>query len=311
MRKWIWVMGITIVFVGLAFVIILNWSGTGFRGKTLWDWLSVLAIPAAVGVGTLWFTVKQAQVINAGNTDNQREAALQIYIDKMSELLLVNNLSQPTEKNEVRGIARVRTLAVLRQLDPARKANVLQFLVEARLLEDGGVVNLGGAKLDFVNLNYAPLYGINLNATNLSHAQLKHTKLGGTSLIGAYFVGANLYEADLCQANLNEAILCRTKLRKGNLSHADLSRADLRWADLNAANLNEANLKGANLRGANLNGVDLNGADLSGANLEWTTLARVDLRGANLSGAKGITDQQLRSVLSLKGATMPDGSKHP
>ena len=57
-------------------------------GKSLWDWLQLLgiiAIPVVVGFGVAWFTTQQGKVSEAENKDNQREAALQAYIDKMSE----------------------------------------------------------------------------------------------------------------------------------------------------------------------------------------------------------------------------------
>src|SRR5713101_9888199 len=60
-------------------------------GKVLWDWLNllgVLAIPAVVGLGAAWYTAQQGKVSERENSDNQRETALQQYIDKMSELLL-------------------------------------------------------------------------------------------------------------------------------------------------------------------------------------------------------------------------------
>ena len=46
--------------------------------KSLWDWLGLLAtlaIPVVVGLGAAWFTMKQAQVSDRENTDNQREKA--------------------------------------------------------------------------------------------------------------------------------------------------------------------------------------------------------------------------------------------
>jgi hypothetical protein len=53
------------------------------------------------------------------------------------------------------------------------------------------------------------------------------------------------------------------------------------------------------LRVADLRWADLRGANLSRADLSWATLiiARV-------------TDEQLAQAKSLKGATMPDGTKH-
>jgi hypothetical protein len=69
--------------------------GTGFAGKTLWDWLQLLAalaIPVVVGFGAAWFAMQQGKVSTAENTDNQRETALQAYIDRISELLLHEKL---------------------------------------------------------------------------------------------------------------------------------------------------------------------------------------------------------------------------
>ena len=68
---------------------------------------------------------------DAENTDNQRETAFQAYIDKMSELLLHEKLRDSTEEDEVRNVARVRTLTVLPRLDGKRKGSVLQFLYES------------------------------------------------------------------------------------------------------------------------------------------------------------------------------------
>jgi len=73
--------------------------------RTLWDWLgllAVLAIPVVVGFGAAWFTAQQGKVSNRENTDNQRETALQAYIDNMSELLLHENLRGSVEDAEVR-----------------------------------------------------------------------------------------------------------------------------------------------------------------------------------------------------------------
>src|SRR6266699_405367 len=67
------------------------------QGKSLWDWLNLLAIfliPAAVGFGTLYFTAQQNKTQDAENEDNQRERALQEYIDKISDLLLKENLRE-------------------------------------------------------------------------------------------------------------------------------------------------------------------------------------------------------------------------
>src|SRR5712692_12092826 len=75
-------------------------------GKNLWDWLQLLIIPAVLVVGgfllnyTTGRNERQANEQRAKTerdiaTDNQREAALQAYIDKISELLMHEHLGEP------------------------------------------------------------------------------------------------------------------------------------------------------------------------------------------------------------------------
>ncbi len=84
----------------------------------------------------------------------------------------------------------------------------------------------------------------------------------------------------------------------------------LHSADFHQANLQNFNLQGANLQGVNLQEADLSGAKLNGVDLSLADLSGADLSRANLTGAN-VTEEQLRTAKSLKGATMPDGSKRP
>ncbi len=344
-----------VLFVGLVVAgYWFKWSWTGFTGqnsstKTFWDWLQllgVLAVPAVIGIGALVFTTKQVQVREAENADNQREEALQAYIDEMLKLLLVNDLRRASDDDEVRKIARVRTLTVLRRLDPGRKASVLQFLQEADLVnKDKCLVELEGVDLSGARLNGIKLDGVSLREANLSGANLNGASLGGTDLSGARLSGAYLNDADLSKADLSEADLSEANLGWGILSGPAGSRillgpSNLSEANLHGARLNGANLRGTNLRGADLSGVQPGGVNLSGANLSDVDLSDVDLSavnlsnanlsnaklsranlpgadlsganlsGANLSRAKGITDEQLGKAKTLEGAVMPDGSEH-
>ena len=78
----------------------VNYTATVTQpSKSLWDWLGLLAalaIPVVVGFGAAWFTAQQGKVSDRENKDNQREAALQAYIDKISELLLKEHLGELT-----------------------------------------------------------------------------------------------------------------------------------------------------------------------------------------------------------------------
>src|SRR6266516_6331897 len=59
--------------------------------------------------------------------DKQREDLLQIYLDRMSELLLDKQLRTSDPKDEVRYIARSRTLTVLSRLDANSKKTLPQI----------------------------------------------------------------------------------------------------------------------------------------------------------------------------------------
>ena len=139
------------VIIALIFAGYWYWGWAGFAGKTLWDWLNllgVLAVPAVVGLATIWITERQGQTSEAANKqqhetdmqiaeDQQQEAALQTYFDKMSELLLEKRLRESEQNAEVRNIARARTLTVLRRLDAERNRSLLQFLSESGLIRKG------------------------------------------------------------------------------------------------------------------------------------------------------------------------------
>lgn len=262
-----------------------------YHRKTLWDWLQLLIIPSVLAGAALLFNAQSTQTQLEITTDNQREAALQAYIDKMSELLLDGKLRTSEVGSEIRSVARTRTLSTLRQLDNERKRQVLQFLQESQLISGTDTIidlrnsNLQGADLAMTSLNWANLQGANLQGANLQGAALYKAKLGWTDLVRANLQGAFIPKANFHWANLQGA----------NLAGAFISEASF-WR----TNLTGANLTGANLQRANLEGVILEEANLEGA----------DLQGANLKDAV-VTPEQLAQAASLQGATMPDGSIHP
>jgi len=316
---------IVLLVVCIAFLLAIHWWGwdwTGFNRyigpqlrtnqqyrpeKTLWDWLQLLIIPFMLAIGGFWLnkiqkdrdervTEQRDKTEREITADNQREAAFQAYLDKMSELLLHEKLRTSAEEDEVRKIARVRTLTVLRGLDPSRKASVIRFLHESGLIDkDKCIINLIGADLSKANLIGADLRGTQLHGAKLSEANLMAAKLSETNLIGADLREANLIGADLREADLREA-----NLMAAFFFANDLSGADLREAYLMAANLGGANLSGADLREAYLMKANLGGVNLSGAFLDEV----------HLEDATGVTVEELeKQAISLKGATMPNGSK--
>jgi uncharacterized protein YjbI with pentapeptide repeats len=240
------------------------WARTGFGDKTLWDLLQLLIVPLVlVGIGLLFEMQqaerqqgleKQQQALEDRRAEAERELAeqraqdeaLQAYLDQMSTLLLEKDLRFSTEDNatedskEARTLARARTLTVLARLDPSRKADVMQFLVEAELVQkvEGSepIISLEGASLRGADLSDA-----GPSAPTLSE-QSEQFQAAQEALEEA---GASPRAA---RAGARYAIQESSAFQVG----ADLSGADLSDADLSGANPSGASLSGANLSGANL-----------------------------------------------------------
>jgi hypothetical protein len=139
--------------------------------RLAWDWLELLIIPLVLALGALWFNnqsrrreleqelarrrSEQKLALQARESEQElaqrerekdreiaedrvREEALQRYLDRMQELILDKGLRRSKEdaeiREEMRDVARARTLAVLRSLDGNRKAQVARFLYEADLI---------------------------------------------------------------------------------------------------------------------------------------------------------------------------------
>jgi len=350
------------VIIGLALILEgygATWTGFGdyqppsnvyIRGKTLWDWMELFIIPLFLAGAAFYLnrsereadrqrieeqsklqnerTEKQAILERQIATDRQQEAALQSFLDRMADLLLQENL-RVSENEELRNVARIRTLTVLRGLDEKRKGMVLLFLQESGLISSVPIINLKGANLlgtDVLGdvIRVADLRGAHLIETNLVKAKLNWADLSGADLTRADLTGAALEFATLDQANLcaailpgahlNNAKLNGADLRGINLENAQLLSAELKNANLYTAYLRQANLSYANLTGADLRQAILAGTDFTKATLEGANLSDADFTGANLSGANlyraNISDQQFATVKSLQGTLMPDGTRH-
>jgi uncharacterized protein YjbI with pentapeptide repeats len=259
--------------VGISLTRVPQW--TGFARKTLWDWLQLLIVPAIlIGVTFVWSATqtrtdnkREDRRIAADRTAAQearRDATLRAYLDQMSRLMLEKKLLTSKASDAVRPVARSVTLTTLRSLDGVRRAAVLHFLYEARLIDgQTAVVSLRKAYFRGAELTRAVLEGANLKGANLSDAALY-----GANLSGADLSGANLSLANLSAARLNGAKLRGARLVGATLSFAKLSRAKLTDAELAGANLRDANLTQADLNDAGFDLANLKDANLKDANLE-------------------------------------------
>ena len=168
---------------------------------------------------------KRAQTEREIALDNQREVALQEYIDKMAGLLLVNNLRKSEPGDEVRTIARIRTVTVVQGLDPIRKRILLIFLHESGLIKkDEAIVELWGTIFNRADLRGIDLCNADLHRTSLSGANLSGILLSGADLNGANLAQVNFSETDLRGVNLKGAILKGANLKGAILTHEQLAQ---------------------------------------------------------------------------------------
>jgi hypothetical protein len=221
----------------------------GVANKNVWDWLALLVVPAALAMGVYWLNTRQAarqqreadrrqaseeatqeaQEQHARALEDQRgqDAALQAYLDQMSQLLTDEKrpLRRAQPSDDLSIVARARTLTVLPRLDGARKASVVQFLYESGLIyRDRAVLDLSGA-----DLREARLFPADLFKADLSGAYLNRADLSGTDLRGA-----NLYSAYLSDSHYSKPHVIETNMSVVHMGarEANLSDADLRWANL-------------------------------------------------------------------------------
>ncbi len=203
---------LTIIIGGYKF----NWTWTGFNGtdktdKTLYDWMQLLFIPVVLAVAGFWFNHRErkaaelrAKAEQEIALDNQQETALQEYIKGMSELLLHEKLLESQPEDEVRKIARVQTLTILRRLNGERKGIILRFLYDANLLDDiPPIIDLHHADLRGAHLAFADLHGADLSGADLSGANLDFANLEGADLDDTKLVDARLSLAYLKGASFS------------------------------------------------------------------------------------------------------------
>lgn len=204
------------------------------RAKTLWDWLDLLIVPAVLAVGAFFLEGSRKRSEQAVESDRQRQQTLDAYFGYVSELLLAGHFSNSSTSQAARELVRTRTLAALRLLDGRRKAQVLQFLYEARLIYSSPVISLNGADfraalLDEATLSGAELRGAYFNGASIRYAKLVGTDLRGSDFSDADFTSSNMTDVRLVQARLNGADLRSATLKNTDFSDVDLSKVRMTY----------------------------------------------------------------------------------
>lgn len=236
-----------LVFLAVVTVIVALWiwrkpDWMGFGKKSLWDWLSLLAVPSIIGFATVLINASQLDI----EQTRQQELSIQRYIDRISELSLdARALKNPLQAT---AIGRAQTAAVLQITDKERTGRVLRFLHEMGLLQK---------------------YAVSLEDIDLSKAELK-----GLQLDNMYLEGSNLRGADLENGSFKNVDFEEADLRGADMDDADFSGAGFENALMKGAELDHANLRGADLSLA----VGLTQSQLEEACVDETTKLPAEFR---------------------------------
>ena len=176
-----------------------------FYDITIWDWIKLLIIPAAIAAAGVWFNQQQREREQDIARQHTQDEALQAYLDNISQLLTDKepSLRDAQPDDEVRTLARARRLTVLPRLDSRRKGTVVWFLYEANLIKRERVVlDLWEADLSGADLRDADLAGANLHRADLYYANLMGADLREAYLNGAALNYANLTNTEVTQEQL-------------------------------------------------------------------------------------------------------------
>ena len=140
-----------------------------------------------------------------------------------------------------------------------------------------------GERADFRNadLGGARLEGVNLKAANLNGANLEKANLKAANLNGAFLNSANLKEASLERADLRFV-----RAMNAIFDGASMEYADFKDAILTASTFKDARLASANFENAYLGHVNFTGASLWDANFAYAHIGGCHFREASIGGAK-------------------------
>jgi small-conductance mechanosensitive channel len=211
-RIGLWVGGIATLTLalGVTSVIVYGYAAkpgwVGVSNKTVWDYLELLIVPAALAIGVAWLNWMQSKRVTLEAEEAQRERnsnedkqhqrdllitsqraqveALQAYLGHISEMLMDESLDKrlrdvnDSAGDNLRVLARARTLTILSQLeDGLRKGSVLQFLYEGNLIKWGSK----SRKDEPAVLSRSPETGstgvVDLSGADLGRAELRNAFL--------------------------------------------------------------------------------------------------------------------------------------
>lgn len=206
-----------IIFLSLliGLIIFIHWED--FKSKTIWDWLTLLIIPLSVGVGALYFQhIQKKREIKQSEANTEKKLRIvneqhlvsnyKYFFDKMLDFILMPDFDK--SKKIILAI-QVLTLSSFRKFDGTRKAEALDFLNEAKLLDK---IKLNGLNLDDAVIKNSEFFKLDFSKSRFHNLTLlssnfKYSKLNNCRFLNSNLTGMNLQNCDLTNVIFEKTIL--------------------------------------------------------------------------------------------------------
>jgi hypothetical protein len=252
-------------------------------GKTLWDFLQLLIVPAMLAALALLFNASQESRDRKRDANARMDATLDGYLAQMSSLMLNDHLLTSKEGSDVRTVARTATLTTVRRLDGRRKAEVVRFLFEAQLLfKFPGPLEIPVVMTEDADLRDAELDGVFFNQISLAGADLR-----GASFDNASLAEVDFENADLRGATFRHALITADSFGNSNLTDAVFDDATFQTVGNPATPTNFYSSCLTNTSFARVKFQGETRKDRNAAVFPYTVGRNTDFRDADLSGVLG------------------------
>lgn len=211
-------------------------------GKTLWDWLELLIIPALLGAVAWNFSDTQKNKELEISTKQFRENVMKDFITEISQYIKNRSIYEIKDIHFIETI-RINTINTLRILDGEQKGQLIHFLYDSKLIGWKGdyesnyeeilpIIQLKDADLSNIKLSgtYSleiievcdktnPYFNVNLSGIDLSFTNLRNADLHGTQIFSGNFRATNLENADFDKCKLENCIFENAKFVNTSFSY--------------------------------------------------------------------------------------------
>ena len=221
-----------------------------------------------------------------------RDSLLEKYMDDMGRILEQNN-GTLTSNPLTATLVRLKTLTLVRRLDPSRNSQVIRFLHEAGQLTNGkSPLDLSDAELNGIDLS-SPRQGTRMNAlhfvqayltdSSFANRDLSRSNFSGSIMHGVNFSSTVVEDIDFGRAKFSGpspwhgAILTRLNFTEAEFEHFDFNAALKPTTSMNLINFSAVQFQSVSFARLALRKVTFqHGYDITWVNVDFTETALLE-----------------------------------